>query len=88
MKRSIREVCLQATGGCRQASRFLQRRAWWEVSGGPGRARGNGELRRWRASFREAQLVGGGVGAPHKPWEGGQEAVEGRDEGIGNQGPV
>lgn len=56
--------------------------------GGPGRARGNGELRRWRASFRDARLVGGRVGAPHKPWEGGQEAVEGRDEGIGNQGPV
>lgn len=56
--------------------------------GGPGRARRSGELGRWRASSREARLVGGGVGAPHKPWEGRQEAVEGWDEGLGNQGSV
>lgn len=56
--------------------------------GSPARVRGNGELRRRRASFREAQLVGGRVGTPHKPREGGQEAVEGWAEGVGNQGPV
>lgn len=47
----------------------------------------------WGAGKMERQpqgglADGGRVGAPHKPWEGRQEAVEGWDEGIRNQRSV